>query len=59
MRSVTATYRRIISSGESRNFLITVNVTLADNTRLTLTEEDIWADSFGIETASSGKTHLI
>lgn len=55
MRSVTAAYRRIIASGESRNFLITVNMTLADNTRLTLTEEDIWADSFGIDTASSGK----
>lgn len=58
MKTTTAAYKRIIASGGSRNFLINVDITLTDGTRLTLTEEDIWADSFSIDTASSGKSSL-
>lgn len=54
MRSTTPKYKQIIASGDTRDYLITVNMTLADNTQLTLNESDIWAGSFKIETASSG-----
>lgn len=53
MKSTSATYKQILASGETRNYVATINMTLADNTSLTLTEEDIWADTFSIDTASS------
>ena len=59
MKTTTAAYKRIIASGDSRKFLVNINMTLADGTSLTLTEEDIWADSFSIDTASSGKNSLV
>ena len=43
-----------MASGEARNYLIKIDLTLADNTVLHLTEADIWQDSFAISTASSG-----
>ena len=58
MKTTTAAYKRIIASGDSRKFLVNINMTLKDGTSLTLTEEDIWADSFSIDTASSGKSSL-
>ena len=43
-----------MESGVARNYLIKIDLTLADNTVLNLTNQDIWSDSFAIETASSG-----
>ena len=54
MRLVSDYYKDKIRSGETRNFLIKIDLTLADDTTLTLTEHDIIADSFKILTASSG-----
>ncbi len=54
MKSTTALYRQLLSAYNSRKYVITINMTLADNTSLTLTEADIWQDSFEISTASSG-----
>lgn len=54
MKSTTAKYKQIIASGITRKYLVTINLTLANNTQLTLTEADIWGDSLTIETASSG-----
>ena len=54
MKATSATYKQIIASGASRKFVSKVDLTLADNTALHLTGEDIWEDSFAIETASSG-----
>ena len=54
MRLVSDYYKDKIRSGDTRNFLIKIDLTLADDTRLTLTEHDIIADSFKILTASSG-----
>jgi hypothetical protein len=54
MRLVSDYYKDKIRSGETRNFLIKIDLTLADDTTLTLTEHDIIANSFKILTASSG-----
>ena len=54
MKATSATYKQIIASGASRKFVSKIDLTLADNTVLHLTGEDIWEDSFAIETASSG-----
>lgn len=53
MRSTTATYKQIISSGYTRDWVVTINMTLADNTSLTITEADIMQTSFRVMTASS------
>ena len=53
MRSTTATYKQIISSGYTRDWVVTINMTLADNTSLTITEADIMQNSFRVMTASS------
>ena len=58
MKSTTNTYKQIIASGDTRNFLVTVNMTLADSTTLTLTEENITQNTFKIMTASSGTETL-
>ena len=84
MRTTSAIYKQIIASGETRNYEVRIDMTLADNgdstaildssgnpildsvgavlydtkkgeTQITLTNEDIWTDSFGINTASSGQ----
>ena len=54
MRAVSSTYKQILASGNTRNYVVTINMTLADNTSLTITEEDIMQSSFKIMTASSG-----
>lgn len=54
MKSTTAGFKTIMASGSARNYVIKVDLTLANNTVLHLTEADIWEDSFGIEMASSG-----
>ena len=58
MRATSALYKQIIASGNARDFVIKVDMTLADDpinpTVLHLTEEDIWSGSFAIDTASSG-----
>ena len=54
MRTITPKFKELMASGNARVYKINVNMTLADNTTLTLTEDDIWSDSFSIETASSG-----
>ena len=53
MRSTSSTYKQIIASGETRNWKVNINMTLADDTQLTLTEENIMQGSFKIMTASS------
>lgn len=45
-----------MQAGTARNYLLNITLTLADNTVLPLTEEDIWMDSFKINTASSGQS---
>lgn len=54
MKATSAKYKEILASGNARKFVCTIYMTLADNTQLTLTQEEIWEDSFKIETASSG-----
>ena len=58
MRATSALYKQIIASGNARDFVVKVDMTLADDpinpTVLHLTEEDIWSGSFAIDTASSG-----
>ena len=54
MKSTTQGYKDILASGAARKYLIKIDLILADNTVLHLTEADIWEDSFAIETASSG-----
>lgn len=54
MKSTTSGYKTIISSGNRRHYLIKIDLTLANNTVLHLTNADIWEDTFGIDTASSG-----
>lgn len=54
MKTTTNKFKTIMASGNARNYLIKIDLTLADNTVLHLTESDIWEDSFAIDTASSG-----
>ena len=54
MKSTTAKFKQIMAAATARDYLIKIDLTLADNTVLHLTEADIWEDSFSIETASSG-----
>ena len=58
MRATTPKFKQIMASGNARDYAIKVDLTLADDpntpTVLHLTEEDIWNDSFSVETASSG-----
>ena len=54
MRTTTQTFKRIMASGGARKYLVNIDLTLADNTVLHLTEADIWDNTFKIETASSG-----
>ena len=58
MRATTQKFKQIMASGNARDYVVKVDLTLADDpntpTVLHLTEEDIWNDSFSIETASSG-----
>lgn len=56
MRSTSSTYKQIIASGETRNWKVNINMTLADDTQLTLTEENIMQGSFKIMTASSSNS---
>ena len=53
MKLTTTTYKQIIASGETRNWNIKIDITLADDTVLpSLTEADI--TQFSMETAISG-----
>ena len=54
MRSVTSGFKTILNSGAARKYLIEIDFNLEDSTSFTLTEADIWEDSFSMETASSG-----
>lgn len=54
MKSTTSTYKQIIASGDTRKFLVTINLTLADDTQITITEADIMDNSFKLLSASSG-----
>lgn len=61
MRAVSSTYKSIIASGETRNFTLRIEMTLADGTKFddldepAITEEDIMERSFQVLTASSGQ----
>ena len=54
MRTTTAKYKELIATNDTRIYLVRIGLTLADNTTLVLTNEDLWSGSFSIETASSG-----
>lgn len=58
MRSTTNKFKQIMSSGSARNYVVKIDITLADSlvnpTILHLTEADLWDESFSVETASSG-----
>lgn len=58
MKATTQKFKQIMASGESRNYVVKVDMTLADSltnpTVLHLDESDMWNDSFKVETASSG-----
>lgn len=54
MKSTTPTFKQIMASGNARDYLVKIDLTLADETELELTEADIWDGSFVIDTASSG-----
>lgn len=56
MRSTTSTYKQIIASGETRIFHVRINLTLADETALVLTDSDIMSGTFVMESASSGES---
>ena len=56
MKATTSKFKQIMASGLSRDYVIKVDLTLADDTVLHLTEEDVWNDSFSLETASSGNS---
>ena len=54
MKSTSAKFKQIMAAATARKYLIKIDLTLADNTVLHLTEANIWEDSFSISTASSG-----
>ena len=54
MKSTTPTFKQIMASGNARDYLVKIDLTLADETELELTEADIWDGSFSIDMASSG-----
>ena len=56
MKTTTSGFKNIMASGKARNYLIKIDLTLANNTVLHLDESDIWEDSFSIDTASSGNS---
>lgn len=56
MKPVSSTYKEIIASDSTRNFLVNIDVLLADDTRLQFTEADIMTGSFKIYSASSSET---
>lgn len=57
MKATTPKFKQIMASGNARDYVVKVDLTLADDpttpTVLHLDETDIWNDSFSIETASS------
>ena len=58
MKATTPKFKQIMASGNARDYVVKVDLTLVDDpttpTVLHLDESDIWNDSFSIETASSG-----
>lgn len=53
MKATTQKFKQIMASGNSRDYVVKVDITLANTTVLHLTEADMWDDSFKVETASS------
>lgn len=58
MRSTTSKFKEIMASGNARSYVFRIVMTLADNTELTLTHDDVWEGSFTLDTASSGTSSL-
>lgn len=60
MRATTPKFKQIMASGNARDYVVKIDLTLADSntnpTVLHLTEADIWNDTFSVETASSGSS---
>ena len=50
MKATTPTFKQIMASGNARDYLVKIDLTLADETELELTEADIWDGSFSIDT---------
>ena len=53
MKATTAKFKQIMASGASSRYFVKVDLTLSNDNVLHLTEQDMWEDSFSIETASS------
>ena len=58
MKTTSATFKQILANKGAREYVIKIYLNLADGTALTLTEADIWSDTFSIDTASSGTSSL-
>lgn len=56
MKATTPKFKQIMASGNAREYVVKIDLVLADETELTITENDIWEDSFSISTASSGQS---
>ena len=55
MKATSSTYKQLIATGNTRTYKVKIVMTLANGTVLPdITEADIWADSFKIDTAVSG-----
>lgn len=54
MKTTTARFKSILSGKGARNYLVKIDLTPVGRSTLHLTSEDIWEDSFSIDTASSG-----
>lgn len=58
MKTTTAKFKQILASKNAREYVIKIDLVLANGTTKHLTGEDIWEDSFSIDTASSGTSSL-
>ena len=56
MKTVSSTYKQIIASNQTRNWLINVDFTFSDNTQLTVTEADLMSNTFALYSASSSNS---
>ena len=56
MRSTTSTYKQIIASDNTRQWLVRIEMTLADATELVITDADIMQGTFKVMSASSSES---
>ena len=58
MKTTSAKFKQILASKNAREYVIKIDLELANGTDLELTGADIWSDTFSIDTASSGTSSL-